>query len=100
MEWQDINDHMKLTTETVFPSFPPSFPVVLNASVLALGILFSVVLLFTMYMFINVIKRKFQNNFFFVCLPVTKLDTISGKTSICSILMSSSPGNEKYLTSR
>lgn len=44
----------------------------------------------------NYLKEEKKLSF----LPVTKLDTISGRTSICSILMSSSPGNEKYLTSR
>jgi hypothetical protein len=29
--------------------------------------------------------------------PVTRLETMRGNTSICSILMSSSPGKEKYL---
>lgn len=32
-------------------------------------------------------------------LPVTRLETMRGRTSICSILISSSPGKAKYLIS-
>lgn len=33
-------------------------------------------------------------------IPVMRLETSRGSTSICSILISSSPGKEKYFTSR